>query len=129
MVFDPLVSSFDSFEAATRAREALVAGGVNPDMVQIRVIQDEAGPVEGNFWVGNSRAADGGESKGIRAGPEVPYDKNFRNTVNRGVHLVMVNVTEAILRERAQGILGEFGGIDPQGRAAVAPESHDPGPT
>ena len=124
MMLEPIVRSFDQLEAATAARQAVVATGVNPDLVQVQVIQDEAGPVEGNFWIGNGRTAHGGEPGAVLAGPEVPYDENFREVVNRGVHLVLVHVTDAAVRERVQGILEQQGGVDPQARAAAAPQSH-----
>lgn len=128
MVFEPVVRSFDNFDAATRAREAIVSSGVNPDLVQVQVIQDEAGPVEGNFWIGNGRTAGDNVPSGPLAQAEAPYEQNFRDTVNRGVHLVLVNVTDTAMRERANNILDQAGGIDPQARAASAPESHDPSP-
>ena len=123
MVLDPVVRSFDNLEAVERARAALLATGFDPDLVQTRVIQDEAGPVEGNFVIGNGHTAHGGEPGPVLAGPEVPYEDNFHRTVTRGVHLLIVHATDAAARERATSALEQHGGVDPQARAALAAES------
>ena len=124
MVLDPLVCSFDNLDSASNAREALLASGVKPDLVELRVIQDEAGPVEGNFLIGNGRTTHGGEPGPVLAGPEVPYERNFRETITRGVHLLMVHVSDPSVRGDAQRLLAQFGGVDPQALATAARESH-----
>ena len=50
-----LVRSFATLERAEAARSAVLSLGVSSDAVQLQVLQDEAGPVEGNFLVGNGR--------------------------------------------------------------------------
>ena len=120
MLFDPLVRSFASLDEATLARQALLDEGIDPDTVELRVIQDEAGPVEGNFVAGNGRTAHGGEPGAVLTGPEIPYDENFKRTVTRGVHLLMVAARDQNTRERAQGVLEHSGGVDPQAAAAKA---------
>ena len=45
-------------------------------------------------------------------GAEVPYDSNFRETVTRGVHLLMVHVSDSSLRADAQRLLDRFGGVE-----------------
>lgn len=125
MVLDPLARSFDNLQALHRARAALLASGFTPGVVQTRVIQDEAGPVEGDF--GNGNTAHGGESGPVLAGPEVPYEENFHRTATRGVHLLIVHSTDAAARERATRALEHYGGVDPQARAArpaVSGSSH-----
>lgn len=119
MVLDPLVRSFDNLDAATQARQAVIDAGVDPELVQTHVIQDEAGPVEGNFLIGNGRTAHGGEPSAVLAGPDVPYESNFEHVVTRGVHMVMVHAADPALRERVQAILAQLGGVDPQARAAA----------
>jgi hypothetical protein len=54
---DGLVRSFATLESAEAARVAVFSLGVSPDAVQLQVLQDEAGPVESNFVVGNGREA------------------------------------------------------------------------
>ncbi|HZF79538.1 MAG TPA: hypothetical protein VEZ89_07080, partial [Rubrivivax sp.] len=71
MPFDPLVRSYASLDDATHTRQALLNEGIDPDQVLLQVIQDEAGPVEGNFVVGNGRTAHGGEPGAVLAGPEI----------------------------------------------------------
>jgi hypothetical protein len=120
LLFEPLVRSFASLDEATQARQALLDEGIDPERMEVRVIQDEAGPVEGNFVSGNGRAAHGGEPDAVRTGPEIPYEDNFKRTVTRGVHLLMVDVRDEDSRARAQGVLSQAGGVDPQAAAAGA---------
>jgi hypothetical protein len=123
--FDPLVRSYASLDEATQTRQALLSEGIDPDLVDLQVIQDEAGPVEGNFVAGNGRTAHGGEPGAVVAGPEIPYEENFERTVTRGVHLLMVAVRDPVMRERAQGVLDRSGGLDPH---AKTPPSGAPAP-
>ncbi len=47
----PLLRSFDRLDDATAARNELVAAGFSPAAVQVRAMEDEAGPVQGYFTV------------------------------------------------------------------------------
>jgi len=121
MLLDPPRRQFRP-EDLDRARAALLASGFDPDVVQTRIIQDEARPVEDNFVFGNGRTAHGGEPGPVLAGPEgvrgelPPYRY-------AGVHLLIVQPTDAGARERATRALQQHGGVDPQARAALAAES------
>ncbi|SHG66991.1 hypothetical protein [Massilia sp. CF038] len=44
---------FDAFELAEQARAALLAAGFGSEELQMNIANDEAGPVAGNFTVGN----------------------------------------------------------------------------
>jgi hypothetical protein len=90
MPAEPIIRSFSSFDEACAAREALVGAGVPREHAQVRVLDDEAGPVEGNFLVGNGRTAHGGFRAAVMTEPEVSYDDNFRNVVRRGAYLLIV---------------------------------------
>jgi len=57
---EPLLRSFGTLDEMMAARQALLAAGLPADRIETRVIQDEAGPVEGNFLVGNGRTTHGG---------------------------------------------------------------------
>ena len=91
MTYEPLVRSFSSYEACCAAREAVIAAGVSAEAVELRVIDDEAGPVEGNFLVGNGRRMHDSPPAAVKTGPEVPYDSNFRHVVRRGAYLLIIS--------------------------------------
>ncbi|NUZ05837.1 hypothetical protein [Piscinibacter koreensis] len=111
---DPLVISFSSFEQATEAHRALLDAGFDPDAVQLRVQEDESGPVEGNFLVGNGRMGTGEQMTvgGQRLGPETPYGANFEEPVWRGSHVLMVMPADDAQRSRATTLLQGLGGHD-----------------
>jgi hypothetical protein len=109
----PLLRTFGRFEDASSARDALVAAGLPPSAVAFRVIEDEAGPVEGNFVAGNGRTESGRTpARGILVGSEIPYDKNFADTVSRGGHLLLVEPADEQQRAQALAILDRFESVD-----------------
>lgn len=55
-----IIRILPSFEAAEAARNGLIAQGFNVDDIDVNVTTDEAGPAEGNFYVGDSPAVKGG---------------------------------------------------------------------
>jgi hypothetical protein len=118
---EPLLRSFTRFEDATAARDALVASGLPPECIELRVADDEAGPVEGNFVAGNRRREVGdGPSRSIIAGGEIPYDQNFANTVSRGAHLLIVTAADETRRIEAHRILDQFTAVDPTAPSPAA---------
>lgn len=108
-----LIRSFDTFDAAQAARQALVQAGVPPGQLELRVIDDEAGPVQGNFVIGNGITTEGRPPQGVLAGGEVPYEPNFARLVNRGVHLLLVHPGDGIDQDHAEQVLAQQGGVDP----------------
>jgi len=114
----PLIRSFSRFEDATRARDELLAAGLPPAAVQLRVAEDEAGPVEGNFVIGNGRSATGAAPGPLRVGGDVPYAENFAAPSARGTNLLIVEAGDARHREQALAILDGYGeaiDIEPAG--------------
>lgn len=103
----PLVLTYDRLDDAERARAALLADGVRASDVRIVSREDGAGPVEGNFTLGNGRAAG---ASGDR------YDDNLADVANRGTVLMTVDVAGAQARERAIRIARPFGALDVQRR-------------
>jgi hypothetical protein len=116
---EPLLRSFGSLDEMTAARRSLLDAGLPADILETRVIEDEAGPVEGNFLVGNGRTTHGGPPGGVLAGPEVPYEQNFSRVVTRGGHLLLVHARNAQQRELAQSVLKGHAAVDPAGIAAT----------
>lgn len=120
MQYEPLIRSFSSLEEASAARDAVVARGIDRDAVELRVLEDEAGPVEGNFLVGNGRTLDGGRPGAVKGGPDIPYEDNFRDVVRRGSCLLVVNVLNDSSRQAATAALEPFEGTTPADPAAGA---------
>jgi hypothetical protein len=108
----PLLRSYETFDGAAAARDALLAAGFDGAAVQFRVMEDEAGPVEGNFLIGNGKTVHGRPPTGVPGGPEVPYEPNFAHPVSRGTHLLAVETADEEQRRRALEALAPFGGLD-----------------
>lgn len=98
-----LLRSFARFEDARSARDQLVAAGLPASAVEVRSLEDEAGPVEGNFAIGNGRVARGSRDA---------YDLNFA-PASQGTNLLVVEVEDHALRDRAESMLEGLGGTDP----------------
>lgn len=94
-----VVRIFDVFERAQRAREALLAEGYDPGEITVSVANDEAGPVEGNFTVGNSPVESDGHT----------YDRNYAQTNQTAQCLVTVAAPNASRAGQADAILARFG--------------------
>lgn len=106
-----LVFSYDSLEGANAAREALAKAGLPLQASAVSVRQDEAGPVEGNFLIGNGRTFQGAEPGPALTGPNVPYEQNFAQVKNRGVYLLEVR-TPVARRSEIEAVLRTSGGVD-----------------
>jgi len=110
-VLSRIFRSLTDAEAAVRAlREA----GFDREAVNLISQQDEAGPVEGNFVIGNGQEDpslgsaltpdSGGES-------ENPYQRNFGDQAADGIFLLTVE-TEDALHGRADEIMSRCGAVD-----------------
>ncbi len=108
MIEHAIVRIFDVYEQAEQARRALLAEGFAADAVQMSIANDEAGPLEGNFTVGNSPV----ES------PHHRYDNNYAHVRHAGQCLVTVAAADAAAASSAAAILGRFGArmVDPGAR-------------
>lgn len=109
---DPLLYSFASFDDAAAAQADMVRAGLPPEAVQLRVLNDEAGPTEGNFYVGNGRTQHGGPPGPVLTGGEVPYEPNFADAVWHGGHLLTVLPADDAQRRDAAAALARHGGLD-----------------
>ncbi len=95
-----LIRIFDVFEQAQQAREALLAEGFGPEQIELRIANDEAGPTEGNFYVGNSSDRS----------PDHTYDRNYAHIEQAGQCILTVGPDDASAAERA-GCRGSAGVI------------------
>lgn len=115
----PIIRSFDTLERAQAARDALIEQGVAAEAIEVRPIHDEAGPVEGNFYIGNGRS--GGPdlpSAGVLGGGEVPYARNFAETVTRGTNLLILTLADSSQAASLEATLDRSGGVNPDPAAA-----------
>ncbi|MDB5843194.1 MAG: hypothetical protein JWP79_504 [Polaromonas sp.] len=99
---------FSQFDAAEKARHALLEAGFEPDSVELVTRADEAGGVQGNFVAGNAKqgaAADGN------------YEANFKNVSYGGIHLLSAFAASADAAGHAIAIMEQFGGHDMDGGA------------
>jgi hypothetical protein len=97
---DEIVGVFDVFESAEQARKALLAAGFGS--VQLTVMEDEAGPVKGNFTVGDYTGR-----------PTDPvYERDFKKTAQRGSYVMTVAAPYVALA-RAAEIMVRYGAYDP----------------
>jgi hypothetical protein len=102
------VQTFSSLQDAHAAVEALAAAGLPRDQLQLIVREEEAGPVAGNFLIGNGETTHGGRPGAVRTGSEVPYEENFRDTSYRGAYLLVLARMDDHQMARAQAVLSRF---------------------
>jgi hypothetical protein len=109
-----VIRTFDDLQSAMRACEQLAAAGVPRERVTMQTLDDEAGPVEGNFVAGSGRAdPSASPSRGLVIGERLEYEDNFANAVNRSTHVVVVTVSGEAERIRVSTMLDSLGGSDP----------------
>lgn len=95
-----LLRVYEEFSAAQHAREALLSSGFPASSVHLTSRDDEAGPVSGNFTVGNA------ESDRNAYGDV--YTSKFADVVQRGVYLLEVEPGNDEERARASDIMGRY---------------------
>ena len=93
---------YDRFDDADAARSALLEAGFAADTVQLSSRADEAGPMEGHFYVGN----------GAREAPGDEYDNDFAGRVERAANMLTVEIRHGPERERAAEIMRRFHPVD-----------------
>jgi hypothetical protein len=106
-----LLRSFSTLDDAVAARDALAAAGIARELVELTVLQDEAGPVSGNFLIGNGQTNHGGRPAPVRSAGEVPYDENFRETAYRGAYLLTLHRLGPTQRSVAESVLAGFDSV------------------
>jgi len=96
-----LVRVYSNMANAQQARTQLLDAGFSDDSVHLRSTEDEAGPVQSNFTVGN-----------VHAGEDAHYGDDFRNVEQRGTCLLTVDASDGDQAARADEIMRRFGALD-----------------
>jgi hypothetical protein len=97
-----VVRIFDVLARAEQARQALLADGFDAAEVELSIVSDEAGPVAGNFAVGNS------PDESVRH----TYQRNYATTRETAQCIVSVAAADAVRAGLAASILSRFGARD-----------------
>jgi hypothetical protein len=98
----PLIYVFDEMATAQRVRDELLKCGFDPAGVRLSSTDDEAGPVQGNFTVGNSPAAVGGAD----------YKDTYAGATQRGTCLLTITPVDATQAQYAVKLLARYGVCD-----------------
>lgn len=98
---DFVLRMYDSLDHAERARQALLAAGYGADQVQVEAMNSEAGPVAGNFTVGNG--SDLSDHSGI--GDSGDYGENFKGVRQGAIIKLTVAVESDARHAQAMDIL------------------------
>jgi hypothetical protein len=108
-----IVRTFDELESVQAARAALIDIGFDADRIELTVLQDEAGPAQGNFVSGNGAVSTGGNTSFKPEPPsDDPYRQDYQPVRYRAGHVLVVTVTNDAELARAEQALERFGGID-----------------
>ena len=104
--------SFATLEQANAAVQALTEAGIARDALRIWPREDEAGPVSGNFAVGNGARTDSGFNDPARPGYGTTYDGNFDRPIARGTVLLLAAGLDEGQERIARDVLSGMGGTD-----------------
>lgn len=103
-----LVRTYDSISDADNARKKLLASGFPSASVHLASKEDEAGPGESNFAVGNADSGRGvvrGLVELLTGNDDDSYRHNFSDAAQRGTCLLTVDANDDDQLARASDIL------------------------
>ena len=104
-----LIYVFDDFDMAQKARAELIQYGFDKDAVELRISDDEAGPVQGNFTVGDA----------CHATPGSDYASTFGTVAHRGNCMLFIAPTSPTHTQYAIALMARYGVSDPGAPAAL----------
>ena len=104
-----LIYVFDDFDMAQKARAELIQYGFDKDAVELRISDDEAGPVQGNFTVGDA----------CHATPGSDYASTFGTVAHRGNCMLFIAPTSPTHTQYAIAPMARYGVSDPGAPAAL----------
>lgn len=101
---DSLLRVFDSFSIAHQARDALLAAGIDASAIHLRTLEDDGGPVQGNFVVDieNARTPARGSPNRQSAQSEL------RTPVQRNTCLMHIDLANDAQSAQIAAILDHF---------------------
>jgi hypothetical protein len=111
-----LIKVYDDFSAAESVRDQLLVSGFPSSSVHLSVREDEAGPVQGNFTVGNKNPNSEGAFEMVRSmfnGSDSPYERDFADVEQRGIYMLTVDASDEDESARASEIMNQFGAPRP----------------
>ncbi|MGV3743520.1 MAG: hypothetical protein ACO1NO_14545 [Burkholderiaceae bacterium] len=118
---DTLIRIYDELAQAENARDELLRAGFAPSRMHLSVRDDESGPVEGNFYVGdpvdpnrNEHSRHEGVSgflKSLIDSDKDDYNGTFRHTVQRATYMLTIQVSDAQESEAACAITARHGAL------------------
>ncbi len=94
-----IVRIFDNYDAAQRARTALLAAGFSDATVRLSSQIDEAGPGESNFSVGNDPNVVGGQA----------YSRTFEPEGEQSLFLMQVAVRDEEQAQQVKRMCAQYG--------------------
>jgi len=97
-----LIYVFDDFAVAERAHAELLSCGFERAAVQLTVRDDEAGPAQGNFTVGDNPEAAGGHD----------YKDTFAKPTHRGGCMLMITPFDPAQATYAIALMARYGVTD-----------------
>jgi hypothetical protein len=97
-----LIYIFDDFDTAECARKELIKFGFDAAGVNLEARDDEAGPVQGNFTIGDNPEAAGGTD----------YHHTFANPTQRGLYMLTIVPTSPMQSNYAVALLARYGVTD-----------------
>ena len=116
-----LIRIYDELSQAENARNELLNAGFDPSRMHLSVRDDESGPVEGNFYVGdpvdpnrNEQARHEGISgflKSLIDSDKDDYNGTFRHAVQRATYMLTIQVADAHESEAACTITARHGAL------------------
>jgi hypothetical protein len=95
----PLIYVFDDFATAERVREEMLSYGFDPAGVQLNAAEDEAGPVQGNFTVGDYTTVKGGAD----------YKDCYGKPTQRGCITMIIQPVDETQADYAVKLLARYG--------------------
>lgn len=107
-----LISLYDHLAAADQAREELLASGFSADCIQIVAQESEAGPVKGNFTVGDA-GLDRENKPGLifASNNDDVYNRDFANPEKRAEIMLTVDAQDEQQSRQASDILHRYGAV------------------
>lgn len=108
-----LIRVYSSMSNAQHARLQLLDAEFPESRVHLVSTKDEAGPVQGNFTVGNLHPDD-----------DVIYQHDYGHVAQRGTCLLTVEAEDEEQARRADEIMRRFGAMDVERRTAQPDNRH-----